>query len=291
MRIILFSALLLMLYSCGGSQKSYNQSYTPQPSFENLAKKYSDKELCERAYNVKTASSYSKSLTKEIKIRSLNCNSIFEAIAKKEREIEEKRIARLEEDHGFYCKWMQWLSEGTPEYVSCLENENRKKLASIANNKRENQKASDHSIKDPIIARYQSECIEMGFKKKTDKMADCILRQKDIETRKVAAKKLYDEEVRKNKAAEELAAKKRKSEKMRAAGELLTGISNSLLGSGSSSSYSSSSSSSQIKTACMFKDEVQKYGSLTKLCLYDCTGSVHSETINVVQMCPLISYK
>ena len=103
MRIILFSALLLMLYSCGGSQKSYNQSYTPQPSFENLAKKYSDKELCERAYNVKAASSYSKSLTKEIKIRSLNCNSIFEAIAKKEREIEEKRIARLEEDHGFYC--------------------------------------------------------------------------------------------------------------------------------------------------------------------------------------------
>tara|TARA_B100000989_G_C19455424_1_gene433786 strand:- start:107 stop:985 length:879 start_codon:yes stop_codon:yes gene_type:complete len=292
MKHVLLSLLVIVILSaCGGGYRTAHEYMTSDEYYpaDSYLKGLGNLELCRNHKN--TSRDYKgliKGYSNEIRRRNIDCSAMFAAIEKQKKEQEELRISNLEKEHGFYCEWVEWNTRGSREFLDCLENRNQKSNTRTASN---SSTGIDSSISDPTIAKYQYECQEMGFKKKTDKMAECILRQKEIETRKVAAKKLYDEEVRKNKAAEELAAKKRRSEKMRQAGELLTGISNSLLGSGSSSSYSSSSSSSQIKTPCMFKDEVQKNGSLTKLCLYDCTGSVHSETINVVQMCPLISYK
>lgn len=316
MKFLISFLSLLIFISCSQVESAYNKldypsSYTSTNELNRIKShgidKLTDIKICKYRYGKLSHSDkyYVKAVQSEYdrrtETRSINCAKLISDNEKriaeerkiqreKEAEKEKAHLAKLEKDYGFSCEWMSWLTRGTPEFDKCLKDkyyeEKYKKVA-----KSNSSSSYTSSISDPTIAKYQSECQQMGFKKKTDKMAECILRQKEIETRKVAAKKLYDEEVRKNKAAEELAAKKRRSEKMRQAGELLTGLSNSLLGSGSSNSYSSSSSSYQMKTPCMFKDEVQKNGSLTKLCLYDCTGSVHSETINVVQMCPLISYK
>ena len=159
-------------------------------------------------------------------------------------------------------------------YITAKGAANKKKQNTIEAKKR--KIALTEKQKESLILGIRKTCLDFGYKKGTEKYADCL---KDLYIKETSQPVTIN-----NSGSRELAKELKRQRRMEAS-EDLDRISKDLLGGKSiGESVGGISRRSSSKDVCFFDSE-RKSG-LNKICYYKCVSGMKTKNVGASQMCP-----